>query len=449
MPSRFKLLVFLPLCILGLLTRANANGFAIFSQAARAAGMANAFVARASDPSAVWYNPAGLSQLRGFQIYGGGHLIHTGERQYYSVYRNRTLSADAFTDVLPNLYASYQLTDNIGLGLSVNSPFNYEITWPQTSEVEHLVYVLRNLEIRSMAISPAVAVKLGRNFSLGLGVSFFSYRLNIQYHYPYDTDVLVALLTNGEIMDTPDTLFDLQKLKASSIGFFAGLKWEITPGVFFGATYRRGSPLSFDSGTVNAWEPEIANAYASAKLTDLFPDSPDQSVVVSMSMVDQLTAGIALDIGNSFEIEFDLSWVFWSQMETFNIDYAMNTSFRSFWSGYFDIESSPDFGNAVSLQLGGEYRISPDFDLRLGVFRNGTPVTDSNLNPAFPFGRSLGFSLGLGYHIGRFFVDAAYVFTSISEIEDSNTGLLRWGDDAQKYLSRIDNCIILCLGIKF
>ena len=37
----------------------------------RATGQAGAFVARASDPSAVSYNPAGLSSLGGFQILGG------------------------------------------------------------------------------------------------------------------------------------------------------------------------------------------------------------------------------------------------------------------------------------------------------------------------------------------------------------------------------------------
>ncbi len=449
MESKLRALASLLLCILCTLTSAYANGFAIFNQGARAAGMANAFVARASDPSAVWYNPAGICQLKGFQIYTGGHLIHTGERQYYSIYRDRTLAADPFSNVLPNFFASYQLTEDIGLGLCINSPFNYEITWPQTSDVEHLVYILRNMELRSLAVSPAVSVKLGRNFSLGAGMSFYSCRLNVQYHYPYDTDVLVALLTNGEVMDTPDTLFDLGHFKASSISFFAGVQWKIAPGVSFGATYRRGRPLTFDSGTVNAWEPEITDPYASSELAELFPDSPEQSATVSFSMVDQFSAGIALNIGDSLEVEFDLSWVFWAQMDSLNVDYAEETFFTSVWSGYFDVDASLDFRNTVSLQLGGEYRLSPAFDLRCGVFRHGTPVTASNLNPVFPFGQSVGFSLGFGYHTRRFTVDAAYVHAFISEIEDSNGGLLRWGDDSQRYPSRVDSRIILNMGINF
>jgi long-chain fatty acid transport protein len=449
MESKLKELIILLVCFLCSLTEVSANGFYISHQGARAAGMANAFIARASDPSAIWYNPAGISQLKGFQIYGGGNLIDTGARSYYSVYRDRTLAADPFSTILPNLYVSYRLTDNIGLGLSINSPFNYEITWPQTSEVEHLVYVLSNLELRSLAVSSAAAVQLSKNFSLGIGISFYSFTLNGQYHYPYDTDVLVTLLTNGEVMSTPDILFDLNRFGARTIGFFAGVKWEMVPGLYCGATFRRGRPLTFDSGDVNAWEPEVSNPYASAWLAELFPDSPEQNAVVSFSLIDQFSAGIALDIGDSLELEVDLSLVFWSQMDTFDIDYVKNTSFRSFWSGYFDIESPTKFRDAVSLQLGGEYRLSPVLDLRAGAFKHGTPVTDSNLSPSFPFGQGSGFTLGIGIHVHKFTIDAAYVYTFISEIEDVNDQLLRWGDNSQKYPSRRDHCFILNAGTRF
>jgi len=71
---RPKILILLPLVLLfGRPPDAlGADEFTVFNQGARAAGMANAFVARASDPSAVWYNPAALARLDGFQIAAGG-----------------------------------------------------------------------------------------------------------------------------------------------------------------------------------------------------------------------------------------------------------------------------------------------------------------------------------------------------------------------------------------
>ena len=44
-------------------------------QSASAAAMGNAFVAQADDPSALHYNPAGMTQLHGFQTLFGTSLI--------------------------------------------------------------------------------------------------------------------------------------------------------------------------------------------------------------------------------------------------------------------------------------------------------------------------------------------------------------------------------------
>lgn len=44
-------------------------------QGAAAAGQAAAFAAQADDPSAVYYNPAGTTQLTGLQLYVGSSLI--------------------------------------------------------------------------------------------------------------------------------------------------------------------------------------------------------------------------------------------------------------------------------------------------------------------------------------------------------------------------------------
>ena len=51
-----------------------ASGFAIESQGARAMGFAGAYVAQAADPSAIFYNAAGIAFLKGKQLYVSGAL---------------------------------------------------------------------------------------------------------------------------------------------------------------------------------------------------------------------------------------------------------------------------------------------------------------------------------------------------------------------------------------
>jgi long-chain fatty acid transport protein len=65
------------LFLVGLMTRpANADGLRNPFQSAAAIAQGNAFTEQADDASAVFYNPAGMTQLRGIQHVGGVELIN-------------------------------------------------------------------------------------------------------------------------------------------------------------------------------------------------------------------------------------------------------------------------------------------------------------------------------------------------------------------------------------
>jgi long-chain fatty acid transport protein len=51
------------------------SGFALYEAGARSSALAGAVVARADDLSAIFYNPAGLVQLPGFQVMGAHGLF--------------------------------------------------------------------------------------------------------------------------------------------------------------------------------------------------------------------------------------------------------------------------------------------------------------------------------------------------------------------------------------
>ena len=62
----------LALPLLAVPAAVQASGFAIESQGSRAMGFAGAYVAQAADPSAIFYNAAGIGFLKGKQLYVGG-----------------------------------------------------------------------------------------------------------------------------------------------------------------------------------------------------------------------------------------------------------------------------------------------------------------------------------------------------------------------------------------
>ncbi len=66
-----------PLAVLFFLMAAPAlpSGFQINSQGARAMGMGLAFTAVANDPSAIFFNPAGLGWQKHFEVQAGSSFI--------------------------------------------------------------------------------------------------------------------------------------------------------------------------------------------------------------------------------------------------------------------------------------------------------------------------------------------------------------------------------------
>ena len=62
-------------CLIAAPASVYGSGFALFEAGARGSALMGTMVARADDLSAIFYNPAGLVQLPGFQVMGGFSFI--------------------------------------------------------------------------------------------------------------------------------------------------------------------------------------------------------------------------------------------------------------------------------------------------------------------------------------------------------------------------------------
>src|SRR4051795_1599429 len=84
-------------------------GFGLFEQGAKATAMGGAFAATADDPSAIFYNPAGIAQQRHMSILAGGTIINFANE--FTGDPNDTFTSGStgryarHTFIPPNLYA--------------------------------------------------------------------------------------------------------------------------------------------------------------------------------------------------------------------------------------------------------------------------------------------------------------------------------------------------------
>ena len=106
-----------------------ALGIRLPDQDAFASARGNAFVATASDPSAVYYNPAGITQLDGANMSLGMY----GITLRLALHRPRRLRQQPAAmgrrcrrPFPPSVFTNYHLA----LGLGVYSPYGLSMDWP-------------------------------------------------------------------------------------------------------------------------------------------------------------------------------------------------------------------------------------------------------------------------------------------------------------------------------
>lgn len=164
----------------------SAAPFLSIGQGARAMGMGSAFVAVSDDPTAVYWNPAGLAKLS-----GGGVVI---ERTNW------------VADINYNFFAaSYNLGNYGTLGFSfLSSDMNdMKVTTVQAPEGTGETF-----SVSDVAFSIAYALKLTDNFAIGFNPKFiqqkiwkmaataFAVDLGVQYVTPFDGIILAMSISN-------------------------------------------------------------------------------------------------------------------------------------------------------------------------------------------------------------------------------------------------------------
>src|SRR5579862_9052813 len=113
----------------------SANGFRLASQDGFATARGEAFAATADNASAIYYNPAGITQLEGNNVRGGLYGIYldnsfnppSGAPNSGNTYR----SSDDLAAV-PQLFFTCTPKDwFVSFGLGVYAPYGGKLNWPQ------------------------------------------------------------------------------------------------------------------------------------------------------------------------------------------------------------------------------------------------------------------------------------------------------------------------------
>jgi len=341
-----------------------ALGFRNPDQGARATGQGEAFVAQADDASAIYYNPAGLTQVEGTQFTSGMYLSFPNIR--FHPVGGGELSANDDMLMLPHFYAASDLgLPKWRFGLGFNIPFGTAITWGKDSPISMLV------DKSTMAIYnivPTVAYQINDQLSLGAG-------LNIYY---------------GDLLTRSVPLFPFpNELEFRGDGLAAGatvgLLWKPHWQHSFGVVYRSPFSLNFE-GNVHlqgVFGPSAAN------LTMDFPQS--------------VALGYAFRPAKKWKLEVDVEWTNWDTLNAVVL-HAPGT-LADGTTTLFDWQDSWYY------EFGTEYEINERWQVRAGYIFSENTVPDATFSPYLPDSDRHIFSVGLTFQTPRFVVNATYQYS--------------------------------------
>lgn len=353
-------------------------GFRNPDQDARATGQGEAFVAQADGPSAVYYNPGGLTQLTGTEFSSGGLLSFRNIR-FDGVAANEKLNEPAYTG---HMY----LASDFGLehwrfGLGVNIPFGNAENWGNHGPFK---YQLTQTSLRVINYELATAYKFNEHFSLGAGLNFYDSNTELNRLVPF------SLLFPG----SPDGRFRFDG-KGRAFGATAGLLWTINEQHSIGVVYRSPFTIDYHGVVFVKNDPTTTLGRSAATAEIIFPQSA--------------AIGYAYRPTPKLKLEVDAEWTDWDTLNTVKL-HSPNAAFATDPGAVIPFR----WESSWFLEGGAQYTINERWTARAGYIFSQNTVPDSTFGPTLPDSHRHVLSAGLGYTLGRITVDVVYQY-SLSE----------------------------------
>lgn len=406
-----------------------ASGFSIFEQGAKATGMAGAFSATADDPSAIFYNVAGLAHQRRMQAMGGATLItfnneFRGAEDSYPFGVRGAFEDHTFTP--PNMYAIIPIGENATLGIGQFTAFGLRTDW-EDNETFPGRFVASDTNLKTASIQPSFAMKTsdGR-FAWGAGIE-------------YRTSHVTLSRYQAEINPFTQRIADVARIRLDSEwsdgwGWNVGLMYRPNNDWSIGLNYRSELDIEYDGDATFTQIPTGFPQFDAAVAAQL---PPNQGITTSVTYPAFVHFGIATTRWDGWTVEFDTVYQTWSNFDQLFVEFDQTPA--------VNLLVPQDWDDSFSFRLGGNREVTDNWNIRLGSVYDQTPQPVEGVGPLLPDADRVGVTYGLGYEGEHWFADVAHM---ILIFEDRDTeGRNRDNFDGE--YSTTANLLGINLGYRF
>lgn len=326
---------------------AAASGFQLLEQ--NASGIGNAYAgsaAVAENASTIFFNPAGMTQLKAREVSFGVAAVKPGFEFSNRGSRAGVLAGDGEDaggwEAVPNAYLSWALTPDLYAGVGLSAPFglvtDYDERWVGAAQSV-------SFEIRTYNINPSIAYRVNDKVSIGAGLSW--QRMEAEYERIAGVSGPFALSTAKLDVD------------GDAWGWNIGALFTLSPNMKVGVSYRSKVDHELDGKVKVSGPSPLLNAGGTSK-ADVDVELPE-TVILS----------VAQRLDDRWEMLGDVSWTGWSSVDRVDI---VRTSGPL--AGSVAQTLKVEFKDTWRIALGANYQLNDAWRLKFGIARDQSPVKD-------------------------------------------------------------------------
>jgi long-chain fatty acid transport protein len=371
---------FILLSIVGI-NQAMAAGSGAFrneSPDAAVIGKGNAFVGEANTPAAVYYNPAGLNQIKSFEISAGGAFLDL--QGSYKDNAGQETQSRRRSFLIPHVYAVLPVNEKLSLGFGSSSYWGLGTEWAEDSFSR---YVATKTDLINTDTMLTASYKVTEQWALAVSLDNDDSKANEK-----------KMAFQG---GTPGSDGSLElKAKDNSWGYRLATLFKIDEKNQVGLMYRSAIHLR-NEGKLYA---DHLNNLGPVPYNAIFGGSSYETRVS-----DKITLPQSVVLGYSFKplkkwtFNIDIEWMNWSKakQETITFDDETDPTRLAVLSAIGAIDHH--WHSVFSEAIGAEYAATEKLRLRAGYYHHEHVIPQGTWQSSIPDASSHGGTLGFGYDL--------------------------------------------------
>lgn len=390
------------------------SGFGLYEQGVQGQGNAGAFVARAEDGSAVYYNPAGLANSRFSELALSGKFVSS--QSYYGNAGQSSWESELVSDVLPSLFYNNRW-GRFGIALAHTVTNDYELDWDDPEFPGRFLSTGTRFRVEEQLLG--LGVKLGGNFSIGATIR----NASLEYE---TSNILVRPLDPA----VPSLSYEVEQtfdFDDEDTGFIVGLQYYKSRRFSMGASYQSAIELTSLEGT-RTFEliTPLDDQRAQSAFASTYANTTANTV---FELPERIQVGFATRITVRTRIEVDVSQESWSSREVDVVN-----SFNAAGEPVV-FTTTRDWDDTFTYRLAGDFQHKNALLWRIGLAGVDGAVPTSTFNPDFPDHDRFMYTFGVSYTLRKkYTLEAAW--NLIQSRDRKATGKeLEYDPTAPDYLS--------------